>query len=295
MKKNWMQLVNMCLCALLLVLVLVQGQKLNDYQALIDDQMARLNTDFQNEMENLSFTIEQELEDASRVVLQYELEPKGIDKETHTLIADVSLSLKEWTEDTQVTLLATVGGQDVSLPLEGAQNGVFSGELSFPLDDGTSISFSATVSGGGLTRQESLGDWGDISMLLPLRQGSLFWSGRDYTNGVMSGHFGISVEGQDGLPPEIHNPVFQVFKNGTLVQTLAAVNDPYSYSPSGISYTTDTEDDTWRLECAPGDAIEFHFLCEDSYGLGYDFLFAVWNAGEEELDIQAEHLTLYWP
>ena len=60
----------------------------------------------------------------------------------------------------------------------------------------------------------------------------------------------------------------------------------------------------WNMECEAGDNIDIRFRCEDTYGLGYDFLFANWVAVDETYDnTQSASLSqgndkpleLYWP
>lgn len=140
-------------------------------------------------------------------------------------------------------------------------------------------------------------------MLLPLQNGGGGWSGPEYRDGVLSSQFNISLRGQNGMPGPIREPRFQIYKNGKLAQTLAAVIDPYAGASDGVCYTVDTEDYNWSLECDEGDTIEIRFLCQDEYGLGYDFLFAVWTPEGETPENQGAagaltglgDLRLTWP
>ena len=160
------------------------------------------------------------------------------------------------------------------------------------------------ITGGGESRRVDLGGWGDISMLLPLQSSGGGWSGPVYRDGVLSSQFNIAIEGQDNQRPGvIENPEFQVYRNGELKQTFGAVIDPSAGSSSGVCYTVDTEDHRWSLECDEGDVIEIRFLCQDEFGLGYDWLFANWTPEGEIPENQAAagvvsglgDLKLTWP
>ena len=303
MKKNWMQIVTLCLCGVLLVVTIAQGKQLSEFQRKMENQMDHLRSDVEHEIQYISNDIERELEEANRVVAEYALEPKGIDKETRSLQAEASVTLKEWYEDTQIVLLTRVGDEELSLPTTADGNGTFSSQLSLPLEGNHEVFLDALVTGGGLTKKESLGGWGEISMMLPLRNSGGGWSGPEYREGVMSSNFDITLEGQNGAPSPVRSPQFLTYKNGELVQTQNAIEDPYSSASNGRCYTVDTEDGRWSVACDVGDVIEIRFRCEDEFGLGYDFLFQTWVAEGETADNYAsagaqtgsDLLELYWP
>ena len=93
------------------------------------------------------------------------MEPNGIDKDTHSLRAVVSVRLKEWYEDTEMKLLAKIGENEISLPMISDGNGSYSSQLALPIEGNHEISLDALITGSGLTRRESLQTWGDISAL----------------------------------------------------------------------------------------------------------------------------------
>ena len=303
MKKNWTQIATLCLCAVLLVVTIVQGNKLNELQQSMETQMRNLRSDVEREIQNISSNIERELEEANRLVAKYALEPNGIDPDARSLKAVAAVTLKEWHEDTEVLLVGKIGDEELFLTMTNDGNGEYSCPLLLPIGEKGEIFLDVTISSGGLTKKESLGGWGDMTMLLPLRNGGGGWSGPEYREGIMSSQFNITIDGQDGPPAPVANPQFLTYKNGELVQTQNAIVDPYSGSSNGICYTVDTEDMNWSVECAVGDKIEIRFRCEDEYGLGYDFLFANWVAEGETAENQASAgganggalLELYWP
>jgi len=303
MKKNWMQVVTLCLCGILLAVTFVQGKQLNEIQRQMDNRMDNLRDSVEREIRNISNDIERELEEADKVVAEYALEPQGIDKETRSLQATAAVTLKEWYDDTEIVLLAKVGGNELSLPMESAGNGSYASRISLPLEGNNEVFLDALVTGGGLTKKESLGGWGDISMLLPLQNSGGGWGGPEYRDGVMSSQFHITIRGENGTPAPVQNPQFLTFKNGELVQTQKAIEDPYSGASDGRCYTVDTENYEWSVQCDIGDVIEVRFRCEDEFGLGYDFLFQTWVAEGETAENQASAggqsgsalLELYWP
>ena len=113
------------------------------------------------------------------------------------LLANATVSLKEWYEDTEVTLHMTIGDKQLLVEMTSDGAGRFSGIVELPceVDAKNIIELDVIVSGGELNRKESLGAWGDISMLLPIRSDGSSWSGPTYKDGVMSSQFSISIAG----------------------------------------------------------------------------------------------------
>jgi len=277
-KKDWMQIVTLLLCVILLGVTISQGKRLGACQNQFQDRMDRLEQSVDDKIDSISDRIRQELDESNRMIKEYSLEPLGINKEKKVLQAILSVTLKQWHEDTEVTMLVKLGEKAHSVSLTAEENGVFSGGLELPLEENCEIILDAAISGGGMTFLESVGGWGDISMLLPLHSDGGGWSGPEYRDGTMRSQFNIMIEGQNGKPGVVDDPHFKIYKNGELAQTFSAVEDPYFASDGTAAYTVDTENYYWRIDCEPLDVIEIRFLCRDEYGLGYDFLFAVWSA-----------------
>lgn len=89
----------------------------------------------------------------------YALIPRGIDSEARTLLAEASVELKSWGDDTRAALLAAVGGEELSAPMEGAGDGAYSAQLALPLEAGTELRLAVLISAGGQERREELGAW----------------------------------------------------------------------------------------------------------------------------------------
>lgn len=303
MKQNWIHTLSLILCLVLLVLILGQNQKMKQRHEQLESEIHQLRMMLSDEIRSLSSTIERQLEDEQRIIEDYTLQPKEISRDDHALLADMSITLKEWFPDTQVTLFAKIGDAQTELTMETDKNGTFTAQIAIPLEELQEIGLTAQISGGGRTRQETAGSWSDISMLLPLRNTGSGWDGPSYHDGILSSSFAIYIGGREGMPGPVKNPRFQVYRNGELVQTIPAVIDPYSTSSDSVPYTVDSQGNRWHLNCEPGDTIDIRFLCEDEYGLGYDFLFANWLAEREssgsysgaEFQSGNNSLQLYWP
>ena len=327
MKNSWIQYFSLALCAVMLIIVIVQGRKLEEYQSQVNNQVESIRRSVNDDMQSIRYYVDNQLKKADKLVSSYELKPSGIDKDNHSLKAEVSVLLKEWYEDTEVELIATVGQQNVTIDMNGDGTGSFSGQISFPVEGNNEVFLSTQISGGGLTKKEELGGWSDFSMLLPLQSSGGGWSCPEYRDGVMSSQFSISIRGfgnemlqvyeEQGIPASVQNPEFHVYKNGELEQRLPAI----ASSPEDniriaaglepemraqISEITYSVGPDWNIECEVGDVIDIHFVCQDNYGLGYDFFLQSWKVQSDEQDNyssgdvvseygNSEALTLFWP
>ena len=327
MKNHWMQYLSCTLCAVLLIIIIVQGKKLDAYQTQINNQMESLQRSVDEDIQNIRYYIDSQLENTDRLVRSYELIPSGIDTNSHCLNAEVSISLKEWYDDTDVELIAAINQQNITVAMIGDETGVFRGQISLPVESSTPVFMSTQIAGGGMTRTEDLGGWSDVSMLLPLQNSGSGWSGPDYRGGVMRSQFSITIRGfhgellkfyeEQGVPASVQNPEFHIYRNGELEQTLPAIagaqedniriasglEPEFHAESSEITYSVGDE---WSIECKTGDVIDIHFVCQDKYGLGYDFFFTSWTVpGETPDDFSAsgtasesgssDVLRLFWP
>lgn len=298
MKKNWLQIVTLCLCVILLVVTILQNQKLEEYEELLQYHADHLDREL-NRVQNICHDIINTLEEANRKIAEQSVELTGIDTENHTLQFKVSLSLKEWNDDTQVTVLATADEKTTSFPMNAAGNGAFYCQIAVPVDtDFFYVDLKADISGGGQNAQECL-NYAIDHQLLPLHAAGGGWTGPEFDGKQMRSDFYINIEGAGSNPDKIRNPQFRIYKNGQLAQTLEANWDPTLSMDPCISFKPKTVADGWSIDCASGDAIEVWFRCEDEFGLGYEFRLQIWCVGEES-DNYFEYLvkpdmTLFWP
>lgn len=301
MKRNWIQIVTLILCVVLLIIVIVQGKRIEELNRKIDSRMDYVDRNIENEMDMLADYVSAELDRSEKLVAEYDIQPAGIDSAEKSLIMDVSVKLKQWHDDTAVNLICGQGTQPVAMKAVG--NGVYSARVSLPVKAEQDLVLEAAISGGGMTKLEELDTWDHLLNQLPLHYFSGSWSGPDYREGVVSSQFDITIRTQNGYTGAINNPRFLVYRNEELVQTIPAVPFTFEHLPpaDGQSFAVCESGQNWELECGPEDKIVIRFRCEDDFGLGYDFLFANWVSGDaagavpEHEGIAESGLLLYWP
>ena len=298
MKKNGLQIVSLLLSVVLLVLLFRQNQTIEELRNSLQNVENRM-YDLEDDVRGISGDVTRAMEEAANPILNWEVQPAGIDTENQWLLANVVLELKNWQEDTIVNLETVVGADMHILVLPVNSIGSCSGMMQVPVNEQCEVRLAAVITGGGESQRVDLGGWGDISMLLPLQHSGGGWDGPVYQQGILSSQFHITVRGQDQMPGLITEPRFRVYQNGELAQELDAVIDPGASASDGVCYTVDAENYRWSMECAPGDTVEIHFLCRDEYGLGYDFYFQGWAIGadgqvEEYYTPEGESLVLSW-
>ena len=271
MKEKRFQNLSLALNAVLLIALFTIRAELVDKQTILksklDDIAYRL-SDMDDQITNLSAKQREQTEDLS----DFSFEPTGLDPESHMLQADMSITLCRWTADTEVALLITQNGQTAELPMTGT-DGVFTAPVSLPVEDTGEVSFAANITAGSQTSREEVTSYSDLAMLLPLMSNSSSLSGPVYEDGMfrMGMDIDIGLERQYGA--RVIDPVFQVLKNGDVVQEIPAkISESASSSaPDKDFYAPDTADERLEISCQPSDTVEIHLLCRDSFGLSYDF------------------------
>ncbi len=302
MKKNWISIASLVLNVVLLAGLFWVGSEVKELRRETEHLLDHLDNEIyviRNQMSDIRVTQREQIE----FVEEFRFEPTGLNQETKQMEGTMTLSLRRWAADTAVTLLAELNGEPREIPMIG-ENGTFKTTVGLPVTGQGELVFTALITSQGETSREHVMGYGDFSMLLPLQTGGGGWDGPVYQNGILSSQFHITIDGQDNKKPgDIENPEFRIYRNGELVQTFGAVIDPTAGSSSGFCYTVDTEDSRWSLECDEGDVIEIRFLCQDEFGLSYDWLFAAWTPEGETPENQAAagvvsglgDLELTWP
>ena len=288
MKKNWFQILSLALNAVLLIALLMTRAELADTQNSLKNQLDSVAwrlIDVQDQITDLSVRQREQTEDLS----DFSFEPTGLDPESHTLQADMSITLRRWTADTAVTLLITQNGQTAELPMTGT-DGVFATPVGLPVEQTGEVSFAANITAGGQTSREEVTSYSDIAMLLPLTNDSSGYGDPTYRGGSFQLQYDLGIRKQYGT--EVIDPVFQVLKNGEAVRTLpAAISESTSSSdPDVIYYTPASDDGNIEVSCQPKDTIELHLLCRDSFGLSYDFTVCSY-----EIDQDGTIVEEVWP
>ena len=288
MKKNWFQILSLSLNVALLIALLMTRAELADTQNNLKhqlDSVAWRLMDVQDQITDLSLRQREQTEDLS----DFSFEPTGLDPESHTLQADMSITLRRWTADTEVALLITQNGQTAELPMTGT-DGVFATPVGLPVEDTGEVSFAANITADGQTSREEVTSYSDLAVLLPLSNDSSGYGDPTYRGGNFQLQYDLGIRKQYGT--EVIVPVFQVLKNGETVQTLPAKisESTFSGDPDVVYYTPASENGGIAVSCQPEDTVELHLLCRDSFGLSYDF-----TACTYEIDQNGTMAEEVWP
>ena len=278
MKKNWFQILSLALNVVLLIALLMTRTELADTQNNLKNQLDSVACwlmDVQDQITDLSVRQREQTEDLS----DFSFEPTGLDPESHTLQADMSITLRRWAADTEVSLAVTQNGQTTEQPMSGS-GGVFTAPVSLPVEDTGEVSFAANITTGGQTSREEVTSYSDIARLLPLTNDSSSYSNPTYRGGNFQIQYDLGFRKQYGT--EVIDPVFQVLKNGDSVRTLPAKisESTVNSDPDAVYYTPDTAEGDIVVSCQPKDTVELHLLCRDSFGLSYDFTVCTYAIGE---------------
>ena len=280
MKGKWFQIVSLALNAVLLIALLMTRAELVDTQTILKSQLDGIAwrlSDMDNQITDLSAKQREQTENLA----DFSLEPTGLDSENHTLQADMKITLRRWTADTAVTLLATQNGRTAEQPMTGA-DGVFTAPVSLPVEQTGGVTFAVRITTGGQTSREEVTGYSDIAMLLPLVSlGNGSVAGPSYRKESACMEIGLDVELEKQYGAKVIEPVFQVRKNGDVVQEIPAklLEESIAYSnPDKEYYAPDAVDEKLEIPCQ-SDTIEIHLLCQDSFGLSYDFTVRTYEIG----------------
>ncbi len=288
MKEKRFQILSLALNVVLLIALFVTRAELVNTRTILKsnlDGIAYRLSDMDDRITNLSAKQREQTEDLS----DFSFEPTGLDPESHTLQADMSITLRRWTADTEVALAVTQSGRTTEQSMSGS-GGVFTAPVSLPVEDTGEVSFAVNITAGGQTSREEVTSYSDIAMLLPLVSDGSCCGGPTYQEGIFHIQYDMGIKKQYGA--EISEPAFQVLKNGEAVRTLpAAISESTSSSdPDVIYYTPASDDGNIEVSCQPKDTIELHLLCRDSFGLSYDF-----TACTYEIDQDGTMVEEVWP
>ena len=297
MKEKRFQNLSLALNVVLLIALFATRAELVDKQTILksklDDIAYRL-SNMDDRITNLSAKQREQTEDLS----DFSFEPTGLDPESHTLQADMSITLRRWTADTEVMLLVTRNGQTTEQPMSGS-GGVFTVPVELPVEQTGEVSFAANITAGGQTSREEVTSYSDLAVLLPLTNDGSGYGDPTYRGGSFQLQYDLGVRKQYGT--EVMDPAFQVLKNGEAVQTLPAKisESTFSGDPDVAYYTPASEEGGFAVSCQPEDTVELHLLCRDSFGLSYDFAAYACeitrNGITEEIPSDTDHnVRVFW-
>lgn len=288
MKEKRFQILSLALNVVLLIALFATRAELVDKQTILksklDDISYRL-SNMDDRITNLSAKQREQTEDLS----DFSFEPTGLDPESHMLQANMNITLRRWTADTEVALAVTQNGQTTELSMSG-NGGVFTALVSLPVEDTGEVSFAANITAGGQTSREEVTSYSDLAVLLPLTNDGSGYGDPTYRGGSFQLQYDLGVRKQ--YSTEVIDPVFQVLKNGETVQTLPAKisESTVSSDPDVVYYTPASEEGGFAVSCQPEDTVELHLLCRDSFGLSYDFTVCTY-----EIDQDGTMVEEVWP
>lgn len=302
-KRDWMKTATLVLCAVLLGVNLWQGKRLSELERDVWNAQNSIKEYIGEQHRGFS----SQLERMDRLIQDWDY-TTAVDMEKRCLLIDVSMTLKEWRDDTGAELCWTNlnSGGEGSVLLAGDGTGTFTGVLELPVTDPSDgVGLDVLVQNDGARRREALGGWGELSMLLPVQTKGGSWGGPVYRDGKAASDFSIDLE----HTAEIADPRFRVYLNGELAQEVPAevpaemLEDICADSGVMVPYAPVLPDRTWSMACEIGDQVRITFCCQDSFGLGYEFPFMDWTIEEVTPDNRAGGgassgsgaVTLTWP
>ena len=277
MKEKRFQNLSLALNVVLLIALFATRAELVNTRTILKsnlDGIAYRLSDMDDRLTNLSAKQREQTEDLS----DFSFVPTGLDPERHTLQADMRITLRRWTADTEVTLAVTRNGQTTELPMSG-NGGVFTAPVSLPVEDTGAVSFAANITAGGQTSREEVTSYSDLAVLLPLTNDGSGYGDPTYRGESFQLQYDLGVRKQYGT--EVMDPAFQVLKNGETVQTLPVKisESTVSSDPDVVYYTPASEEGGFAVSCQPSNTVEIHLLCRDSFGLSYDFTVCTYAIG----------------
>ena len=274
-KRDWVRLLTLALCVLLLLVNFWQGKRLETLERRISEAQMHLSADIRD----IEDTVYSQLQEEDKLVQSWSCTP-SVNKEKRCLNLEVSAVLKEWREDTAAELLWIGDGGTVgegSAPLAGDGRGTFTGALEIPLDRGRlEFGLNLVARDGGGQRRESLDTVYDTGELLPVQcdpQGGL--TKAEYLKGVFTVYecgADLFTKHYSARALETESRVFRLRRNDEIAAEQAAEPGDRSngYFCGKLS-----------AEVQPGDRVALTFFCRDENGLGYEFLLQDWIAVEE--------------
>lgn len=216
--------------------------------------------------------------DVNSVVDYFALQPRGLDEETRTLRAGISIHLDEWSDDTTAQLAVTIDRQPLTVPLT-LEKGVCTGEMTLPVDAIDRIDMELLTTRGGVHYREKVGFWTNLAGLLPVQHSSFSTSGLVSENGSYTlDHLDFMPISYNAAVPALTETEFHFYQNDT--ELILSV--PTAPARSG-------DDDIFgalTYDCGPctipltyWHSLNVTFCCRDEYGLHYEFPLYRWYVG----------------
>lgn len=151
-RKNWIQVLTLVLCVLLLSLNLWQFRQISDLRGALQSMETNLWMEARRLDERVQ-AVQQVVNDAEKLVQDWELRSVDVDPASKCLRVEASLQLKEWREDTQVQL-AVVQGTDTRQAAMSGGAGLYTGVVDIPVNS-REVRLLASVNAGGSGRRRT--------------------------------------------------------------------------------------------------------------------------------------------
>ena len=299
MKKYILQIVTIWILVVLLVVCIKQGNQLKEYQELIDSQLYYLQYDLKNEINNVANLVVAAMQGDTQpteatqpteddpiladdpVVDDLTVEVYNINTDEWMLEAVATVTLNRWTSNAAVTLLASVNGETLSMPLEKIDGNCYAAHLSLPLETPNDMLFTVQIEEYGNTIRRPVRAWVGTLQLLPAKT----WGGEyalsfDPDNGEATFTLYVQMRDESGAQEhfKILDPAFTFYKNGELFATVDAVRTSDWNHENECRYDIDSKDREWSMQVEPGDRVVVCFSFHGEDGLGYEFYLVTYEA-----------------
>ena len=304
MKKNGIALVSLVLNLVLVALVLWQGSRLDALEQDLWNVQDNL-MDRQGQVMDEVDALREDVQEGERLIADCALEPAGLDPEVRSVLLNASVTLKEWSGDTDAALLLELDGQTTEARLAHAGNGVFTGEAAVPVEENGSLTVTLLADTGGTVTREQAEFVYQLSDLLPVTDGATgtstpYWE--EDTLLLQSGFFFCPYD-RDHDYVEVRDPEFRLYRNGELILEETAVYHPMSDDIPYCYYLREVNEDglgqTIPVDAQPSDELRLAFACQDQFGLAYEFTVDRWQVLDgdvEKVYLDGDRLpTLTWP
>ena len=304
MKRNWIALASLVLDLVLVALLLWQGSRLDTLEQSLWNVQDNL-MDRQDQVMDEMGALRQDVQEGERLIADCALEPAGLDPETRSVLLNASVTLKEWSADTTAALLLELDGQTTEAPLTYAGNGVFTGEAAVPVEENGSLTATLLADTGGVTSREQADYIYQLSELLPIADwatGTNYLSWEEETLQLQSGHMFLAYDRENNNIP-VQQPAFRLYRNNAVIFEEAAVESSMSSDYPHCYYLREVNEDglgqTIPVNAQPGDTLRLTFVCQDQFGLAYEFTMDCWQVLKDDavkVHLDGDRLPiLTWP
>lgn len=148
-KQDWTRGLTLALCVVLLILSFGQRRRISDLEQDVWNSQNSI-MDNVSRLEAQVASLRSDLENADNLVLDWSYTP-ALNRERQGLDVEMTVKLKEWTEDTALELLWTSMGSTNSkgsLPMVYDGTGSFTGKVEIPLNGSGTVSLDAAIQNG---------------------------------------------------------------------------------------------------------------------------------------------------